>query len=303
MPAHGKHRRIRRSRVSRGLALVGTGGAALSLPLIASTTAGAATAAPTAATPEIAAKAFAAPAAAPVAAKAPASPAAARTYTVVSGDSLSLIAQKKGIQGGWKSLYRANQSAVGDNPSLIHPGLELTIHRGSAEAAPARAETQEKAERKSTAKAEKSGTTERANRSERRATPTAATTGTGASAAAPAVAAAPAAVPQYTDNLDGWIRESLDVMARHGIPGSYEGIHRNIMRESSGNPLAINNWDINAVNGTPSKGLLQVIEPTFLAYHVPGTAMDLYDPVANITAACNYAADRYGSIDNVNGAY
>ncbi|MFE0776047.1 transglycosylase SLT domain-containing protein [Streptomyces sp. NPDC058861] len=304
MPAHGKHRRIRRSRVSRGLALVGTGGAALSLPLIASTTAGAATAAPAAGTPETAVEAFAAPAA-PVAAKAPA---ATRTYTVVSGDSLSLIAQKKGIQGGWKSLYRANQSAVGDNPSLIHPGLELTIHRGSAEAAPARAKTQEKAERKSTAKAEKaekSGTTERANRSERRATPTAATatTGTGASAAAPAVAAAPAAVPQYADNLDGWIRESLDVMARNGIPGSYEGIHRNIMRESSGNPLAINNWDINAVNGTPSKGLLQVIEPTFLAYHVPGTAMDLYDPVANITAACNYAADRYGSIDNVNGAY
>ncbi|MFG2441137.1 peptidoglycan-binding protein, partial [Streptomyces sp. NPDC048508] len=27
------------------------------------------------------------------------------------------------------------------------------------------------------------------------------------------------------------------------------------------------------------------------------------DPVANITAACNYAADKYGSIDNVNGAY
>ncbi|MFE4723198.1 lytic transglycosylase, partial [Streptomyces sp. NPDC056728] len=23
----------------------------------------------------------------------------------------------------------------------------------------------------------------------------------------------------------------------------------------------------------------------------------------NITAACNYAADKYGSIDNVNGAY
>ncbi len=92
-------------------------------------------------------------------------------------------------------------------------------------------------------------------------------------------------------------------MAQHGIPGSYEGIHRNILRESSGNPYAINNWDINAINGTPSKGLLQVIDPTFRAYHVPGTSWDPYDPVANITAACNYAADRYGSIDNVFGAY
>ncbi|GGQ07158.1 transglycosylase SLT domain-containing protein [Streptomyces mutabilis] len=127
---------------------------------------------------------------------------------------------------------------------------------------------------------------------------------TSASAATPAAATtATTTAKTYPDNLDGWIRESLDIMAQHGIPGSYEGIHRNIMRESSGNPLAINNWDINAVNGTPSKGLLQVIDPTFQAYHVPGTSWDPYDPVANITAACNYAADRYGSMDNVFGAY
>ncbi|MEN3585765.1 transglycosylase SLT domain-containing protein [Streptomyces sp. ZYX-F-203] len=112
-----------------------------------------------------------------------------------------------------------------------------------------------------------------------------------------------AASAGYTDDLDGWIRASLDVMARHGIPGSYDGIHRNIMRESSGDPQAINNWDVNALNGTPSKGLLQVIDPTFTAYHVAGTSWDPYEPVANITAACNYAAATYGSIDNVFGAY
>ncbi|WP_406132634.1 LysM peptidoglycan-binding domain-containing protein [Streptomyces zaomyceticus] len=300
MPAHGKHRRPRHRSVSRGLALVGTGGAALALPLIAPAVAGAA---PVSGAPEIAARAAAAPAS-PVAAtavtKAPAAPAAARTYTVVSGDSLSLIAQKKGIQSGWKGLYRANKSAVGDNPSLIHPGLELTLRPGSAKAAPAQPK------KAAGTTAEKTSTTDRASRSERRsATP--ATANTGASAAAPAAAAAvqaaPVAATQYANNLDGWIRESLAIMAQRGIPGSYEGIHRNIMRESSGNPQAINLWDSNAVAGTPSKGLLQVIEPTFLAYHVPGTSMDLFDPIANITAACNYAADRYGSIDNVNGAY
>ncbi|MFI2378831.1 transglycosylase SLT domain-containing protein [Streptomyces sp. NPDC018964] len=113
------------------------------------------------------------------------------------------------------------------------------------------------------------------------------------------------AAPQknYSDTLDGWIRESLDIMKKHGIPGSYEGIHRNVMRESSGNPKAINLWDINAQNGIPSKGLLQVIPPTFEAYHVPGTPKDIYDPVANITAACNYAADKYGTMDNVDSAY
>ncbi|MFJ9625541.1 transglycosylase SLT domain-containing protein [Streptomyces sp. NPDC101181] len=109
--------------------------------------------------------------------------------------------------------------------------------------------------------------------------------------------------PVYANNLDGWIREAMSIMKKEGIPGSYNGIHRNIMRESSGNRWAINNWDINARNGIPSKGLLQVIQPTFDRYHVSGTKKDLYDPVANIVAACNYAADRYGSMDNVNSAY
>ncbi|MFC9299331.1 transglycosylase SLT domain-containing protein [Streptomyces sp. NPDC057011] len=112
-----------------------------------------------------------------------------------------------------------------------------------------------------------------------------------------------ARTPVFANNLDGWIKEALFIMKREGIPGTYAGIHRNIMRESSGNPLAINNWDINAQNGIPSKGLLQVIYPTFKAYHVKGTKFDQYDPVANIVAACNYAADRYGSMDNVNSAY
>ncbi|MFF4830892.1 transglycosylase SLT domain-containing protein [Streptomyces sp. NPDC001315] len=111
------------------------------------------------------------------------------------------------------------------------------------------------------------------------------------------------AAKTYANNLDGWIRQSLDIMKAKGIPGTYDGLHRNIMRESSGNPYAINNWDINAINGIPSKGLLQVIPPTFKAYHVPGTSWNIYDPVANITAAANYAADKYGSMDNVNSAY
>ncbi|MGW8890053.1 transglycosylase SLT domain-containing protein [Streptomyces sp. NPDC055749] len=109
--------------------------------------------------------------------------------------------------------------------------------------------------------------------------------------------------PVYANNLDGWIKEALAIMKDKGIPGTYNGLHKNIMRESSGNPRAINNWDINAINGVPSKGLLQVIKPTFDFYHVAGTPKDQYDPVANITAAANYAADKYGSIDNVNSAY
>lgn len=126
---------------------------------------------------------------------------------------------------------------------------------------------------------------------------------TSASAATPTAATPSTTLAGYPNTLDGWIRESLAIMAQKGIPGTYNGIYRNVIRESSGNPAAINLWDSNAAKGIPSKGLLQVIDPTFNAYHVAGTSYDIYDPVANITAACNYAAARYGSIDNVFGAY
>ncbi|MCQ4213186.1 transglycosylase SLT domain-containing protein [Streptomyces longispororuber] len=118
-----------------------------------------------------------------------------------------------------------------------------------------------------------------------------------------AASRAAARKPVYANNLDGWIKQSLDIMKAKGIPGTYNGLYSNIMRESTGNPNAMNGWDINAQNGTPSIGLLQVIQPTFNAYHVDGTSTNIYDPVANITAAANYAADKYGSIDNVNSAY
>ena len=249
MPAKGKHRRPKSRSLNRGIAVAGTGGAVLILPVLGATAANAAPAG-TVAKPA----------------------AASTTYVVVSGDSLSTIAEKQSVSGGWESLYKNNRDILGDNPGLIRPGLKLDLGKGDA--------------------AEPRPAADRADRSER----------DNASAAEPAAATTPAK-KTYTDNLDGWIKESLDILAQHGIPGSYEGIHRNVMRESSGNPLAINNWDSNAAAGTPSKGLLQVIAPTFTAYHVPGTSLDSYDPVANITAACNYAADRYGSIDNVNGPY
>ncbi|WUS95728.1 transglycosylase SLT domain-containing protein [Streptomyces sp. NBC_00708] len=290
MPITGKHRRAKSASLTRGFIAVSAGGAVLALPLIS---AGSASAAPAKA---VVAEKAAAPTS--VAGKEIAvRKAAPTTYSVVSGDSLYKIAQGHSLGGGWERLYKDNRSVVGSNPDLIHPGLKLTIGGKSEAVAPKAAKKSEfKAEN-----AEKNGDTaprtqsaDRADRSERTVVPVAEKT------AAPVETQTAAT---YTDDLDGWIKESLAVMAEHGIPGSYDGIYRNIMRESSGNPLAINNWDVNAVNGTPSKGLLQVIQPTFDAYHVPGTSTDIYDPVANITAACNYAAATYGSMDNVFGAY
>lgn len=68
--------------------------------------------------------------------------------------------------------------------------------------------------------------------------------------------------------------------------------------ESGGNPKAINNWDINAKNGTPSKGLMQVIDPTFKAYAYPGYDKNIYDPLSNMLAAIRYTVSRYGSLSN-----
>lgn len=68
--------------------------------------------------------------------------------------------------------------------------------------------------------------------------------------------------------------------------------------ESGGNPRAINNWDSNAKKGTPSKGLMQVIDPTFQAYARAGYNKNIYDPLSNILASIRYAVARYGSLVN-----
>lgn len=70
---------------------------------------------------------------------------------------------------------------------------------------------------------------------------------------------------------------------------------RRMDQESSGNPAAINGWDSNAAAGTPSKGLMQVIDPTFQSYKDPGYD-DIWDPESNIRASMNYAVAAYGSL-------
>ena len=71
---------------------------------------------------------------------------------------------------------------------------------------------------------------------------------------------------------------------------------RRMNQESGGNPRAINNWDSNAKAGTPSKGLMQVIDPTFAAHRDPALSADIWDPMANVAASMRYAVSRYGSL-------
>jgi len=52
---------------------------------------------------------------------------AGRTYTVVSGDSLSKIAQRfYGNANDWRRIYEANRDTI-QNPDLIHPGQTLRL--------------------------------------------------------------------------------------------------------------------------------------------------------------------------------
>ncbi|MFI8834593.1 peptidoglycan DD-metalloendopeptidase family protein [Streptomyces afghaniensis] len=137
MPAKGKHRRPKSQRFTRSIAVAGTGGAALALPLMGA--AGAHAATPQSA-PEKAVQS------APAAEKKAAEKATgARSYTVRAGDYLAKIADEQNVDGGWKKLYSDNRDAVGDDPSLIHPGLKLSIGKKAASAPKASAPSAPKA--------------------------------------------------------------------------------------------------------------------------------------------------------------
>lgn len=66
--------------------------------------------------------------------------------------------------------------------------------------------------------------------------------------------------------------------------------------ESGGNARAINLWDSNAKKGIPSKGLMQVIDPTFRSYAMAPYNKDIYDPLSNMIASIRYTVSRYGSL-------
>jgi hypothetical protein len=111
------------------------------------------------------------------------------------------------------------------------------------------------------------------------------------------------------DSLDGQIEKALGLM---GLPQKLApGVKKIIMRESTGNAHAVNGWDSNAAAGTPSKGLMQLIDTTFRNAVLPSLAdKGIFDPVANITAGvrtmiANHGIDAVmaGGLRNSSGSY
>ncbi|MEV5603638.1 peptidoglycan DD-metalloendopeptidase family protein [Streptomyces sp. NPDC052299] len=189
MPNSGKHRRPKSSAIARGVVAASAGGAVIALPLLGATGAHAAEqSAP-------AAKSAAAHTAPAKSAKSTGT----TTYSVVSGDYLSKIAAQHHLKGGWHKLYQDNREVVGENPSLIFPGMKLTL---GAKAAPAATTSEAPAKT-----AEKTGT-KAAPKAETKAAPKAETkTETQTEAEAPA----------SQDNASGYV---------HPVPGNHTTAYR-----------------------------------------------------------------------------
>jgi hypothetical protein len=83
-----------------------------------------------------------------------------------------------------------------------------------------------------------------------------------------------------------------NVAANHDVAG----VEALMLAESSGDPNAINDYDSNAQNGDPSRGLMQTIGATFNFYHVAGTSTNIYNPLANVAAALAYINDVYHGV-------
>lgn len=124
MPAKGKHRRPKSQRLSRSIAVAGTGGAALALPLMGAT---GAHAAPSTSAPEKAVQSIPAAEKTVTEKAATARTEGVKTYSVKAGDWLAKIAEDQDVTGGWKKIYQDNREAIGADPSLIHPGLKLSL--------------------------------------------------------------------------------------------------------------------------------------------------------------------------------
>lgn len=105
------------------------------------------------------------------------------------------------------------------------------------------------------------------------------------------------------DQVGTWINQAVHELVAQGYSLDDidpDAIRTIIKHESGGNPRATNNSDSNAAKGTPSKGLMQTIAPTFRVWALPGHG-DIYDPVDNIIAGVRYSMSTYGSLSKVPG--
>ena len=109
----------------------------------------------------------------------------------------------------------------------------------------------------------------------------------------------PDAIP--TSQRQPLIGTALRLASVNPTPHNVAAVNAIVEHESGWDPKAINNYDINAKNGHPSRGLMQTIPTTFQAYAIPGHDRNITDPLSNLVAGIRYAVHRYGSLQQVPG--
>ena len=213
------------------------------------------------------------------------------SYTVVSGDTLSGIAQRfLGNGDDYNKLFKLNKDHVESDgrtftdANLIYPGWNIQLPSGTSASSSDDSSSSDSSSTGSGSSASSSNASSSSSNS--------------ASSASSSDSSSTSSSTSYADDLDGWINQAISILSAHGYTVSYNAIYQTAMNESSGNPNAENDWDSNAAAGTPSIGLMQVIQPTFDAYALAGYD-DIYNPVDNIIAAAIYAQDTYGGLDVV----
>ncbi|WP_051452054.1 LysM peptidoglycan-binding domain-containing protein [Actinospica robiniae] len=213
-------------------------------------------------------------------------------YTVVAGDTLFGIAKSKlGNGDDYHKLWNLNKDrtesdgAKFTNEDLIQIGWTILVPSGSASSTSSDSATTATTSSSAGSDQSSTGSSASSNSSAKASSSTSSSSSTDSTTT-------------YADNLDGWINQAISILNAHGYSVSYNAIYQTAMNESSGNPSAENGWDSNAAAGTPSIGLMQMIQPTFDAYALSGYN-DIYNPVDNIISAVIYAQATYGGLDNV----
>lgn len=90
------------------------------------------------------------------------------------------------------------------------------------------------------------------------------------------------------------IRQAQNVLGgRYKSRYIHDAMMRLAKRESNYQPNAVNTWDSNAMAGTPSKGLFQMIQPTFMSNAKSGYT-NFNNPLHQGISALQYIVRRYG---------
>ena len=242
-------------------------------------------------------------------------------YTVVSGDTLSGIAERAlGNGDDYHQLFKLNKDrgepggGKFTDADLIDVGWTIELPAGAKSAvvsAPASTSSDSSSSSGSSDSSGSGSSDETTSSSSTTASTTSDSSSTSSSASTSSDSSdsssssssssdgtSDSSSTSYSDDLNGWIDEAISILGDNGYSVSYDAVYETAINESDGDPDAENGWDSNAADGNPSEGLMQTTQTTFDAYALTGYD-DIWNPVDNIIAAAIYAQDTYGGLDVV----